>query len=366
MRLQHIFFCLAPLAVSISCGSGNPNPSPGDGVDTNTPNPSGGGGPTNPTPGSDASVPTGGGGQEDSGSACVPKTCASLGYNCGSATDGCGGSLSCGTCTAPETCGGGGQTSVCGAPSDGGSGSDPPDGGSHDSGSHDSGSADTGGGSGGAAFIHADFSGTDNETIAGMSPDTVNLPGAKWQLDGVNLNGSFLGFVDTGSGNPPPALHLYDVGSSSGSASISIGSAGTYTKPAEFSIQADITTLAPSTILFLGFYATPPAAGIDTFTGLTGLALDTGNGSLALVEAGVTGTSIAFTGTYNAGAYTTLAYTVNTATGAISSVTFGSSTSHYDFSTTAFTDAATAFVAVGTKVGGPSGSCSYFDNLILK
>jgi len=48
------------------------------------------------------------------GSACTPATCASLGYNCGPAGDGCGGLLTCGTCTAPDICGGGGKPSVCG------------------------------------------------------------------------------------------------------------------------------------------------------------------------------------------------------------------------------------------------------------
>jgi hypothetical protein len=44
----------------------------------------------------------------DGGVACTPATCASLGYNCGITGDGCGGSLNCGTCTNPQYCGGGG------------------------------------------------------------------------------------------------------------------------------------------------------------------------------------------------------------------------------------------------------------------
>ena len=35
---------------------------------------------------------------------CIPKTCTSLGYECGTTTDGCGGSLSCNICTAGKTC----------------------------------------------------------------------------------------------------------------------------------------------------------------------------------------------------------------------------------------------------------------------
>ena len=46
---------------------------------------------------------------------CTPATCSTLGAQCGAASDGCGGTLSCGTCTAPLACGGGGQPNVCGS-----------------------------------------------------------------------------------------------------------------------------------------------------------------------------------------------------------------------------------------------------------
>lgn len=50
----------------------------------------------------------------DGSTTCTPKTCAQVGANCGSVSDGCGGTLSCGSCTAPATCGGGGTPNVCG------------------------------------------------------------------------------------------------------------------------------------------------------------------------------------------------------------------------------------------------------------
>jgi hypothetical protein len=54
------------------------------------------------------------------GGSCVPRTCPSLGYDCGAAADGCGSLLQCGTCTSPQYCGGGGFD-VCGtAGNDGG------------------------------------------------------------------------------------------------------------------------------------------------------------------------------------------------------------------------------------------------------
>jgi hypothetical protein len=50
----------------------------------------------------------------DAGMACAPKTCATLGANCGLAGDGCGGTMSCGSCSFPDICGGGGVPSRCG------------------------------------------------------------------------------------------------------------------------------------------------------------------------------------------------------------------------------------------------------------
>ena len=39
-----------------------------------------------------------------------PKTTCPAGDNCGTVSDGCGGTINCGTCTAPQTCGGGGTS----------------------------------------------------------------------------------------------------------------------------------------------------------------------------------------------------------------------------------------------------------------
>jgi len=47
---------------------------------------------------------------------CTPRTCASQNANCGPIGDGCGATVDCGACTVPgETCGGGGVASRCGA-----------------------------------------------------------------------------------------------------------------------------------------------------------------------------------------------------------------------------------------------------------
>jgi hypothetical protein len=47
-------------------------------------------------------------------SSCTPKSCATLGYNCGVNADGCGGTQDCGVCTGGQQCGAGGGYSQCG------------------------------------------------------------------------------------------------------------------------------------------------------------------------------------------------------------------------------------------------------------
>jgi hypothetical protein len=54
------------------------------------------------------------GAARQSSSTCTPTTCAAQGKNCGTVSNGCGGTLSCGTCASGQTCGGGGAANVCG------------------------------------------------------------------------------------------------------------------------------------------------------------------------------------------------------------------------------------------------------------
>jgi hypothetical protein len=57
----------------------------------------------------------GGGGQNRCGTdPCTPKTCAQVSASCGYASDTCATALDCGGCPAPLTCGGGGWPNVCG------------------------------------------------------------------------------------------------------------------------------------------------------------------------------------------------------------------------------------------------------------
>lgn len=60
-----------------------------------------------------AGCSTGAGGKSDD-TACTPTTCAAQGKSCGTISDSCNGTLSCGTCSGSDTCGGGGNANVCG------------------------------------------------------------------------------------------------------------------------------------------------------------------------------------------------------------------------------------------------------------
>jgi hypothetical protein len=68
----------------------------------------------------------GGGGSGGSGGSGGTKQCmidcATLGASCGKQGDGCGGVLDCGSCNAPDTCGGAGKPNVCGHGTTGGPG----------------------------------------------------------------------------------------------------------------------------------------------------------------------------------------------------------------------------------------------------
>jgi hypothetical protein len=62
-----------------------------------------------------AGLTCGGGGQNRCGTTpCTPKTCAQLGAECGVTTDGCSSTQDCGGCASPNSCGGGGTPNRCG------------------------------------------------------------------------------------------------------------------------------------------------------------------------------------------------------------------------------------------------------------
>jgi len=199
------------------------------------------------------------------------------------------------------------------------------------------------------------FSGGNAAPLADRWPDTTDLPGTAWEVVPFNNSGGFTGTVVTAVGNPAPAGWLTCAGNSSGAIAISITSRGAYVKPGQFTISADLGAFNGAVNPALGFYAVLPIqANKDTvdsyFTGLRLLCNGNGdpaNGTLVLIQKGVAGTSVKYTGTFDIKKLHHLSYDVDTRTGAISNVSLEGSSSDYSvFHTTSFTDAATAFAAV--------------------
>ncbi len=167
----------------------------------------------------------------------------------------------------------------------------------------------------------------------------------------------FTASLDSTSGNPAPALELNDSGTSSGDAAISLASSGSYTKPGSLTIQADIelgtfSSTSSGNGMLLGFYSSRPSAGSSPLTNFTGLAVGPTGGITLFQNGSASGSTIAYTGTFSETSFLTLAYTVNTSSGAISGVTFKGSTSTYSFSSTAFINTATAYAVVGAYDAG--------------
>jgi hypothetical protein len=104
-----IVACSLVLPIATGC-DGAPVDPPDNRDDAAAANPDGGGAPAN---GDDAGVAADGA-DGDPATPCTPRTCEALGYDCGTSSDGCGGTLHCGTCTAPSTCSGGGAYNQCG------------------------------------------------------------------------------------------------------------------------------------------------------------------------------------------------------------------------------------------------------------
>jgi hypothetical protein len=345
---------VAALALVFACGGSSPSSSPGDGTED-----AGDGSSSGSASGS------GSGGEQQgsssSGSSSGGATASSSGGSSGGSTTG----SSSGGGKSGSSSGGGKSGSSSGGGKSGSSSGSSSGGGKSGSSSGSSGSSS--GGQAGQVEISDQFQvGTDSMTIQGMSPDVTDLPGGTWSMDSVNVSGSdFEAFIDTGAGNPAPSLHLYDVGGSTGSAAIPIGSAGSYSKPAQFSIKVDIKELNPGMVLLVGFYGSPPSQGAAAIAGFTGLGYHTDTGDLDLIEDGVTKTTQSFTGSFDEGNFNTLSYSVDTTTGAISGANVTGSTGTFTFSTSAFTDAATQYVVFGTETGGAQGACQYFDNLLI-
>ena len=182
--------------------------------------------------------------------------------------------------------------------------------------------------------------------IPGTSPSVTNLPGGVWQ-EAHGWDWAEPRTRGTGYGGTPSAAVLQD---DTGLA-VSLASSGSYTKPEQMTISADVAITAGEPgvgSVALGFYADPPppadraGTGVNERTNFTGLLLSD-DGSLQLIEYGtLIGTALDGPD-LDRDTFYNLSYEVDTTDGSIENVQLDGNP--FNFTSVAFTDAATMFAA---------------------
>lgn len=187
-------------------------------------------------------------------------------------------------------------------------------------------------------------------SIVGTVPET-NSPGASWQMaTGWSYNQMLYPASDAGGKRWRASNGVAAV--------LPLAPNGSYTKPSVLKISAEVYMVTVSggvsPWITLGFYdAIQSVDGgiLSSKTNLTGVVLNY-DGSLGLYDDGVlvSGSTVAFGGTFQRSQYYTLTYTVNTTSGAISGLSLSGSTADYTALMSAgapFTDAKTAYAGMG-------------------
>ena len=179
-------------------------------------------------------------------------------------------------------------------------------------------------------IISDGFSGTNGATLNGRTPDTTDLPGTTYTTSSQNTGPYQQPSISTAATNATGGTSA-DSGFN-GSASLSIASTGTFTKPTTLTLSASIeinniqddNSAALARGIGLGFFTAVPANnsadnGNTNFYGLNVAP----SGALYLEENGVRGTEIAAAPAgFSTADFYTLSYTVNTVTGGISNISF--------------------------------------------
>lgn len=196
----------------------------------------------------------------------------------------------------------------------------------------------------------------NNGTTPGNTVPGANLPGGTWKFGGgagANYNydavevGNLAGYGASslklvGGAASVPYLSVRN----NQNAAITLGS---YNTGGLLTVSVNV---APSgNDAYIGF-----DSALNVANNFSGLKLDTNGGLALVVDGSQVGASVSFTGTFDKTLARALAFTVNTATGAVSGVTLQGSTSTYAFSTTAFTPARTPYFAFYV----PSGQAAQF------
>ncbi len=225
-------------------------------------------------------------------------------------------------------------------------------------------------------IIQDTYTGFANNGIAAHTPD-VNLPGHAY-LQGNAETEYGLG---TNGGTIDPVSAGVALSGSDGTFAISLASAGSYTKPTDFTISAalnlngmtpggnDIDTVGQQGYLggiLLGFFQSAATnasllaereSGYGVLYGDKGDLLLIAPGSPSQVLGKISG--VPTTGTHN------LSYEVNTTTGNVSNVLFDGSPVSFGVSTNLFTDANTFMAGAYGRDAGPGNVFGFLDNLTI-
>lgn len=188
----------------------------------------------------------------------------------------------------------------------------------------------------------------------GLAPDTVNLPNTNWQ----HITGAWYdAYVVSTDGTSVTANAACFHNNAASGISLSGYNTGSLTVSAQVLYSG--TPVGISGNVLAGFSSklnTASNYGPATQAYFTGLEITGTAGALQEYVNGATvGSHVLFTGSYSAYTPTTLSYTINTVTGAISGVSFGDSTTNYNNyfgAPSSWSNSDTANVEIGGYAGG--------------
>lgn len=197
-------------------------------------------------------------------------------------------------------------------------------------------------------IIEDTFTTSGPVVLNGRTPP-VSLSGNKWQAV----------WLESSNSNSQPYLHTDGSLRTrfNGAGFIDISSNGSYTKPSELTISADLTVSSlsggPTDGIGLGFFSSNHAvSGGQSNVGFTGLVLSP-NGTVNFMSNGSYISTYGYTiSQFSATAIYNLSYTVDTSSGGITSATLNGVQIASSFSDiTAFTDAATLYAGFFGRSG---------------
>ncbi|MCI0658002.1 MAG: hypothetical protein L0170_13190, partial [Acidobacteria bacterium] len=217
------------------------------------------------------------------------------------------------------------------------------------------------------------FSGKNLDKLEGRTPDTVNALGCKWTEVGIRQFRAYIASPAAEDLYHEPMAGLSSGQYGTGAIAVPIMTQGSWVKPKKFTISAEFLGWHGQPRPALGFYSALPDKTREepaekNFTGLLLRAGSFGgdNGTLVLYEDGKEGKAVKYTGVFDQNRLHRLSYDVDVTSGALSNVSLSGSTSDYSsFNTSAFTDAATAFAAVGYVARPGFGDRTFVHNFVI-